>query len=98
MSEGAGVSELVSRNVSVNGRRTSLRLEPEFWESLDEIARREGVDVNAVVARVDAQRAHGGGLTSAVRTFVLCYFRSAALERGHRLVGHGVLFRDGVDA
>ncbi|SDG08724.1 Predicted DNA-binding protein, contains Ribbon-helix-helix (RHH) domain [Limimonas halophila] len=88
-------SALVSRNVTVNGRRTSLRLEPELWESLEEIARREGVTVSDIVAGVDAQRAVGG-LTSAVRTFVLGYFRSAATERGHANAGHGLLFRLGM--
>jgi len=90
----AGASALVSRNVTVNGRRTSLRLEPELWESLEEIAYREGATVNDVVAAIDGRRADGG-LTSAVRTFVLGYFRNAATERGHANAGHGVLFRLG---
>jgi predicted DNA-binding ribbon-helix-helix protein len=90
----AGTSALVSRNVTVNGRRTSLRLEPELWESLQEIAHRESVTVNDIVARVDARRVEGG-LTSAVRTFVLGYFRHAATERGHANAGHGVLYRLG---
>jgi len=90
----AGASALVSRNVTVNGRRTSLRLEPELWESLEEIAHREGATVNDVVAAIDGRRSDGG-LTSAVRTFVLGYFRNAATERGHANAGHGVLFRLG---
>lgn len=82
---------LVSRNVTVNGRRTSLRLEPEMWECLSEIAAREGTSINEVVGRVDRQR-ESGGLTSNVRVFVLSYFRNAATERGHANAGHGVLF------
>ncbi len=82
---------LMSRNVTINGRRTSLRLEPEMWESLNEIAKREGSTVNAVVAKIDRNRGEGG-LTSNVRVFVLSYFRGAATERGHSNAGHGVLF------
>ena len=82
---------LVSRNVTVNGRRTSLRLEPETWEALAEIARREGRSVSDVVAGVDRGRGRAG-LTSSVRVFVLSYFRHAATERGHTLAGHGGLF------
>lgn len=82
---------LVSRNVTVNGRRTSLRLEPEVWECLAEIAAREDTTVNEVVARVDRQR-RSGSLTSNVRVFVLSYFRNAATERGHANAGHGILF------
>lgn len=82
---------LISRNVTINGRRTSLRLEPEMWESLSEIASREGCSVNDIVAKIDRRR-NTGGLTSNVRVFVLGYFRSAATERGHVNAGHGVLF------
>lgn len=87
-------SRLVSRNVTVNGRRTSLRLEPEIWEGLAEIAARENATINEVVARIDRQRGRSG-LTSNVRIFVFSYFRSAATERGHANAGHGVLFRAG---
>jgi len=34
---------LVTRNVMINGRRTSVRLEPAMWEALGDIARREAV-------------------------------------------------------
>lgn len=84
-------SRLVSRNVTVNGRRTSLRLEPEFWEGLAEIAQRENTSINGVVSRLDRQRREAT-LTSHVRIFTFSYFRSAATERGHANAGHGVLF------
>ncbi|RDD63591.1 ribbon-helix-helix domain-containing protein [Ferruginivarius sediminum] len=84
-------SGLVSRNVTINGRRTSLRLEPEMWEGLEEICQRERSRTSDIVAYVDRYR-RGSGLTSSVRVFVLSYFRSAATERGHFLAGHGVLF------
>mgnify|MGYP000347199669 CR=1 FL=1 len=86
---------LVSRNVIVNGRRTSLRLEPEMWEALDEIAQREAQSINDIVAFVDSQRGPAT-LTSDVRVFVLRYFRSAATERGHAAAGHGILFPRGL--
>jgi len=86
---------LVSRNVIVNGRRTSLRLEPEMWEALDEIAKREATSINDLVAFVDRNR-DAATLTSDVRVFVLSYFRGAATERGHAKAGHGILFARGV--
>lgn len=88
---------LVSRNVIVNGRRTSLRLEPEMWEALDEIAKRESKSINDLVAFVDRNR-DAATLTSDVRVFVLSYFRGAATERGHAKAGHGILFAPGVSA
>ncbi len=34
-------SSLISRNVTVAGHRTSMRLEPAMWDALGEICRRE---------------------------------------------------------
>jgi predicted DNA-binding ribbon-helix-helix protein len=65
------------RNVKVFGRRTSMRLEPAFWEALEEIARREATDVDALFDRV-AKVPHRGNLTSAIRLFALAYFRGSA--------------------
>lgn len=82
---------LVSRNVTINGRRTSLRLEPAMWDALAEIAKREGISLNEVIARIDRQ-VEGSGLTAQVRVFALGYFRAAATETGHQHAGHGLFF------
>jgi len=95
MKAGREVQGLISRNVTINGRRTSLRLEQEMWEGLNEIARREAVTLNDIVARLDRRRAPEASLTSDVRVFVLGYFRSAATERGHANAGHGVIYDPG---
>lgn len=81
-------SRLVNRNVISGSGRTSMRLEPELWDALVEICHREGRDVHALIREVDAARATGGR-TSAVRVFVLDYFRAAATEPGHAAAGHG---------
>ncbi len=81
-------SWLVNRNVVVGSGRTSMRLEPELWEALGEICHREGHDLHALIRRVDALRSRGGR-TSAVRVFVVQYFRAAATEAGHVGAGHG---------
>lgn len=81
-------SQLVNRNVTANRGRTSMRLEPELWDALDEICARERMSLGEVVRRIE-QRGHKGGRTSAVRVHVLEYFRRAANESGHRAAGHG---------
>jgi predicted DNA-binding ribbon-helix-helix protein len=84
---------LINRNVTVNGRRTSIRLEPEMWDALEEISKREGVRVSDVVSRIDTHaRQSGSGLTARVRVFVLGYFRAAATEKGHMNAGHGLFY------
>ena len=82
------ISRLINRNVVAERGRTSMRLEPELWEALLEICDREGQDLSALVRKVE-QSGHIGGRTSAVRVFVLSYFRDAATESGHAACGHG---------
>lgn len=84
------VSRLVNRNVVAERGRTSMRLEPELWEALLEICDREGQDMSSLVRKVE-QIGHAGGRTSAVRVFVMSYFRDAATEQGHIGCGHGSL-------
>jgi predicted DNA-binding ribbon-helix-helix protein len=88
------VSRLINRNVVAERGRTSMRLEPELWEALLEICGREGQDMSSLVRKVE-QSGHAGGRTSAVRVFVLSYFRTAATEAGHAAAGHGALAVNG---
>ena len=91
--ESAAHGGLINRNVTVNGRRTSIRLEPEMWDAMEEIAKREGIRVSDVVSRIDRDaRQRGSGLTARVRVFVLGYFRAAATEQGHMNAGHGLFY------
>lgn len=84
------VSTLISRNVTLDGHRTSLRLERSIWEAIEEICTREGVDLHQLCARIDNDREERT-FTAGVRVFVLQYFRSAATEAGHAAAGHGPL-------
>lgn len=79
---------LVIRNVTVSGHRTSMRLEPEMWDALEEICRRESRTMHEVCSLIDARRTTSS-LTGAMRVFILGYFRSAVTERGHVMAGHG---------
>lgn len=63
------------RNVTVSGRRTSLSLEDSIWASLTEICDRERLSLPDLVTLVD-QRRRDDSLASALRVFVLVYFRT----------------------
>jgi predicted DNA-binding ribbon-helix-helix protein len=75
------------RNISVHGHRTSIRLEPEIWEALAEICRREFCATEDVCSYV-AEHGHGS-LASSLRVFIFGYFHASATEVGHRSAGHG---------
>lgn len=70
-------SSLVSRNVNVSGRRTSVRLEPDLWEALRDIAEREDRTMHQVCSYIDRTKGDTR-LTSAMRIYIVNYFRSAA--------------------
>lgn len=65
---------LICRNVIVNGRRTSMRLDKETWTSLNDICARERLTIHDLCSRIDNARGKSG-LSSATRLFVLTYFR-----------------------
>ena len=80
----------VSRNVTINGHRTSLRLQSEMWEAIDEICRRERLSIHEFCSRI-AEHRNSRSLTSEVRVFTMSYYRAAANDEGHRRAGHGIL-------
>ncbi len=82
-------STLVSRNICVCGRRTSVRLEPDMWSALREIAEREGARVHDVCTLVHLRRRGGTSLTAAIRVFIMLYYKAASTEDGHTHAGHG---------
>jgi predicted DNA-binding ribbon-helix-helix protein len=60
------------RNFRVDGRRTSLKLEAEFWQVLDRLMEETGIDLDTLCAQ--AHRLHPGrSLASAMRVLALDY-------------------------
>ncbi len=82
-------SSLVSRNVTIGAHRTSVRLEPDMWNGLREICRREHVSIHDIATVVAVRKPANSSLTAAMRVFVMAYFRAAATEEGHSRAGHG---------
>jgi predicted DNA-binding ribbon-helix-helix protein len=89
LERGRSGSTLVSRNVTVAGRRTSVRLEPAMWSALRELCEREKKIVHQLVTEIDGRRVESS-LTAAIRIHLLQYFYAAATDDGHRQAGHGV--------
>ena len=71
----------VKRSVEIAGHKTSISLEPLFWDLLRDAARRKALPLNALVAQIDAERLEADtppGLATAVRLWL-----AADLARGH---------------
>ena len=64
----------VKRSVEIAGHKTSISLEPLFWDMLRKVAAREGVPINALVARIDEARIASDtppGLAGAIRVWLV---------------------------
>jgi len=63
----------IKRSVMIAGHATSISLEPVFWDALREAAAEEGLPLNALVARIDAERIAARdtpNLASAIRVWL----------------------------
>lgn len=62
---------LIKQSFSLAGHRTSVALEPAFWEALTDIAAARGTILSALVAELDAERQPDQPLASRLRIFAL---------------------------
>src|SRR5262245_65264845 len=76
-------SSLVNRSIRIAGRNTSIALHRESWDALREIAGCRDMTVPDLVAGIDAQQRRGP-LSSAVRLFVLGFYRDQIVEQERR--------------
>jgi predicted DNA-binding ribbon-helix-helix protein len=61
---------LQKRSMSLDGHRTSVALEPEFWTVLEVEAARQNTSIAGLVARIDEERG-ARPLASALRVWAL---------------------------
>ena len=64
----------IKRSVEIAGHKTSISLEPLFWKLLQQAAERERLPLNALVARIDAERIDADpapGLATALRLWLV---------------------------
>ncbi|MFT8736202.1 MAG: ribbon-helix-helix domain-containing protein [Zymomonas mobilis] len=74
-SDGASVPYhgLVKRSVMIAGHSTSISLEPFFWQNLEQAALKRDLPLNALIARIDAERVKANdipNLASALRIWL----------------------------
>ena len=61
------------RSVEIAGHKTSISLEPLFWDLLRQAADRQALPINALIAQIDAERIeaeHPPGLATAIRVWL----------------------------
>ena len=68
-------SPVVKRSIMVAGHKTSVSLEDAFWKGLKEIAVSRSTTLSDLIGVIDNERRRGN-LSSAIRLFVLDYYRT----------------------
>jgi predicted DNA-binding ribbon-helix-helix protein len=76
-------SPVVKRSIVITGHKTSVSLEDAFWSGLKDIAGSRNMTLSELVATIDTDRRQGN-LSSAIRLYVLDYYRALAGGTGGR--------------
>jgi predicted DNA-binding ribbon-helix-helix protein len=82
----ATASEVAVRNVSIGGRRTSVRLDVTTLRGLYQIMQREAVTLHELCTLIADAKPRRFPLTAAIRCYVVGYFIEAARARGKATV------------
>ena len=82
-------SSVAKRSIMIEGHRTSVSLEDQFWTTLKEIAARRDMTLSELVSQIDTDRHHAdryhANLSSALRLFVLGEFMQKVSLGSHRV-------------
>ncbi len=71
-------AKLLTRNVVIDGKRTTIRLESDIWDAVDDLCKREKISRHDLCSHVEAGR-DGLNRAQAIRAVVVNYFRFALL-------------------
>ena len=77
-------SSILKRSIVIDGHKTSISLEDEFWDLLRDIAKERNERLPDLVAEIDEDR-KDGNLSSAIRLFVLGYVQDQARKQNKKL-------------
>lgn len=70
--------KLVNKIITVNKRRTSMRLCTLEWDAIDEICGKENISRNKLIEKIENEKDMALGLSYSTRLFLVQYFRDAA--------------------
>jgi predicted DNA-binding ribbon-helix-helix protein len=69
----------LKRSIVINGHKTSVSLENEFWRCLREMATLQNTTLAKLVEQIDQGR-NGGNLSSAIRVFLFTRAQNGSAE------------------
>lgn len=63
------------RSLTIAGHRTSIALEDEFWDALEQMAADKSLSLPALIAQIDTGRT-STNLSSSIRVYILNHFKN----------------------
>jgi predicted DNA-binding ribbon-helix-helix protein len=72
---------MAKHSITIAGHRTSVSIEQPFWQALGEIAAERKSGLATIIAEIDRSRPAGTNLSSAIRLYVLDWFRGNSADR-----------------
>jgi predicted DNA-binding ribbon-helix-helix protein len=82
-------SGIKKRSTVIAGHSTSVSLEDAFWKGLREIASGRGETLSHLLVKIDEER-QTTNLSSAIRLFVLRFYRDELDQRGGAVISLGL--------
>jgi predicted DNA-binding ribbon-helix-helix protein len=70
----------LKRSLTIQGHRTSLSLEPEFWQALRQAAGEDKITIAALVEKIDIAR-NERNLSSEIRVYILKRLQESLLRQ-----------------
>jgi predicted DNA-binding ribbon-helix-helix protein len=64
---------MIKRSVVVQGHATSVRLEPEFWEVIDNYCKQNGTNLSQLIITLEKKQITKNNLASLLRVFCLTH-------------------------
>ncbi|MFK7839402.1 MAG: ribbon-helix-helix domain-containing protein [Bdellovibrionales bacterium] len=74
-------NELKRRNIIINGKRTSVTLEPQIWSILHEVAAEHECTIHDLCDWVFNVKAEKSSLASAIRVFLISYLNIKCTQK-----------------
>lgn len=60
------------RSITISKHKTSVSLEPEYWDIIDNISIEKGISISGVIELIDKEK-NGNNLASEIRVYALNY-------------------------
>gem|GEM_PF-1537229 len=74
-------NEILKRNIKLGEMRTSVTLEPQVWNVLNDVAAEHDCDIHQLCEMINERKSPKSSLASAIRVFLISYLQIKATRK-----------------